>query len=120
MKLIQRVGYYLGGLAIGLIILAFFFNAKRTSCSYGPQSRVLKTLNSKKITYGDEVNRSDSSLVKKILNNGHVNFSKSNPRKEPCGLYVIEEDHENKMMILTLENCDSMVKVLTIKNKASH
>ncbi len=39
MKLIQRIGYYLGGFSIGLVILAFFLNGKKTSCSYGPDAR---------------------------------------------------------------------------------
>ena len=49
MTLIQRIGYYLGGFSIGLVILAFFLNGKKTSCSYGPDSRVLKNINSKKL-----------------------------------------------------------------------
>ena len=115
MKLIQRLGYYLGGFAIGLIIFAFFFNKKKTSCSYGPQARVIKSINSKTITYSDAVNISDSTLVMQVLKHGSVNFSNSNPRLTPCGLYVIEEDYNNKKITLTLHNCDSVVKVISLK-----
>lgn len=115
MKLIQRLGYYLGGFALGLIILAFFFNKKRTSCSYGPEARVLKNINSKKIIYGDVLYVADSTLVKQTLKNGSIDFSTSDPRHEPCGVYVINDTNDNKTISITLQNCDSLVNVLEIK-----
>ena len=115
MKFIQRLGYYLGGFALGLIILAFFFNKKKTSCSYGPEARVIKNINSKKINYSDAVSIADSALVKQILKKGHVNFSKSNTRQEPCGVYVIEDTHSDKTISITVQNCDSLVNVMKIK-----
>ena len=75
MKLIQRIGYYLGGFSLGLVILAFFFNGKKTSCSYGPEARVLKNINSKKIIFSEAVNTQianktiDSIEIKTILKN---------------------------------------------------
>ncbi|WP_223548391.1 MULTISPECIES: hypothetical protein [Aestuariivivens] len=115
MKLIQRIGYYLGGFAIGLIILAFFFNKKKTSCSYGPQARVLKNINSKKIVYSEAIKINDSTLVKQILKKGEINFPKSNARKKPCGLYVIESNYNNNIITLTLQNCDSVVKLIDLQ-----
>ncbi|WP_242204659.1 hypothetical protein [Aestuariivivens insulae] len=115
MKLIQRIGYYLGGFAIGLVILAFFFSKKKTSCSYGPEARVLKNINSKTINYSDAINLSDSTLIKQVLKHGNVNFTESKPRQEPCGLYVIEDTHNDKTIALTLQNCDSIVKLIDIK-----
>ena len=115
MKLIQRIGYYLGGFAIGLIILAFFFNKKKTSCSYGPEARVLKNINSKKIVYGERISIADSSMIKELLKNGEVNFSKSNTRNKPCGLYVIEDTNDDNQITLTLQNCDSVVKLLNLQ-----
>ena len=115
MKLIQRIGYYLGGFAIGLIILAFFFNKKKTSCSYGPEARVLKNINSKKIVYGESINITDSSLIKDLLKNGEVNFSKSDTRQKPCGLYVVENTYDEKEITLTLQNCDSIVEVISLQ-----
>ena len=55
MKLIQRLGYYLGGFSIGLIILAFFLSGKKTSCSYGPNARVLKNISTKELLYSKTV-----------------------------------------------------------------
>jgi len=121
MKLIQRIGYYLGGFSLGLIILAFFFSKKKTSCSYGPDARVLKNINTKKIVYSDqiqlEINQKslDTILISNILKNGDINFSKSNTRQEPCGLYIIEGNSENKEITLTVENCDSIATITNLK-----
>jgi len=121
MKLIQRIGYYLGGFSIGLIILAFFLNGKRTSCSYGPESRVLKNINSKKLVYSNLFKEElldkeiDSSIINSILKKGDVNFSKSNTRMKPCGIYVIEGYYEKKNVAITVENCDSITNILSLK-----
>ena len=122
MKLIQRIGYYLGGFSIGLVILAFFLNGKKTSCSYGPESRVLKNINLKKIKYSQDIsalinNKTvDSADINHILKKGDINFSESNPRQEPCGVYVIEGEgmHNDDEVILTVENCDSIATVLNL------
>tara|TARA_R110002049_G_scaffold74325_2_gene191769 strand:+ start:12431 stop:12808 length:378 start_codon:yes stop_codon:yes gene_type:complete len=120
MKLIQRIGYYLGGFSIGLVILAFFFNGKKTSCSYGPEARVLKNINTKNIVYGNLVeslidNKTiDSSTIKYVLKKGAINFSKSNTRQEPCGVYVVEGTVDKKEIALTVENCDSIATIINL------
>ncbi|MDO5980505.1 hypothetical protein [Flavivirga spongiicola] len=121
MKLIQRVGYYLGGFSIGLIILAFFLNGKKTSCSYGPDARVLKNIRLKKIVYSNHIQSHledynlDSVAINYILKKGSIDFSKSNARQKPCGMYNIEGEFEKKDIILTVENCDSIATITTLK-----
>ncbi|WNH10261.1 hypothetical protein [Thalassobellus suaedae] len=121
MKLIQRIGYYLGGFSMGLIILAFFLNGKKTSCSYGPDARVLKNINTKKIIYSDAVksylsnNISDSTKINYVLKKGDINFSESETRHEPCGVYIIEGQYNEEEIILTVENCDSIATINNIK-----
>ncbi|MFD1162216.1 MULTISPECIES: hypothetical protein [Hwangdonia] len=114
MKLIQRIGYYLGGFSIGLIILAFFLNGKKVSCDYGPDARVLKNINSKVIKYNDDT-INDSIAIRYVLKKGDINFSKSETRQKPCGIYVIEGDYNEKEIILTVENCDSTATVTNVK-----
>ena len=122
MKLIQRIGYYLGGFSIGLVILAFFLNGKKTSCSYGPEARVLKNINTKNIIYSDDINllienkEIDSSAIRYILKKGDINFSESKTREEPCGIYVVEGDYNDSEIILTVENCDSTATIKHLKN----
>lgn len=112
MKLIQRIGYYLGGFSLGLIILAFFLNGKKVSCSYGPDARVLKNIRQKQLIYPSDV--SDTVMVNYILKKGDVNFSKSDVHKKPCGMYAIEGKYEEKDILLTVENCDSIATITKI------
>lgn len=114
MKLIQRIGYYLGGFSIGLIILTFFLSGKKTSCSYGPESRVIKNINTKKLLFSQKISDLlknkvlDSTDIKYILKKGDINFSKSNPRQKPCGIYTFEGLLNNNDITLTVQNCDSI------------
>lgn len=122
MKLIQRIGYYLGGFSLGLILLAFFLNGKKASCSYGPDARVLKNINSKLLIYSNEVLNTmaqkniDTTIIKRVLFKGDINFNsdKSNPRKEPCGTYYIEDEFDKKEIALLVENCDSTATLLNL------
>ncbi|MCB4797650.1 hypothetical protein [Neotamlana laminarinivorans] len=121
MKFIHRLGYYLGGFSIGLIVLAFFLSGKKTSCSYGPEARVIKNINSKKIVYSSEVysilniNSLDTAKVNSIIKHGDINFSKSETQKKPCAIYYLENVLNSKNIALTIENCDSIATVKTLK-----
>ncbi|WP_055444751.1 DUF4258 domain-containing protein [Lacinutrix himadriensis] len=121
MKLIQRIGFYLGGFSIGLVILAFFLNGKKASCAYGPEARVIKNINTKTLLYSDNVDllisdrKVDSATIKNALLKGDVDFSMSNTRQKPCGIYTIESYIDDKEVILTVENCDSIATLQDIK-----
>ncbi|MFL0352535.1 DUF4258 domain-containing protein [Xanthomarina sp. GH4-25] len=121
MKLLHRIGYYLGGFSIGLIVLAVFLNGKKVSCNYGPEARVLKNINLKHIKYSQNIENTiingdiDSLEIRNILLRGDINFSKSETRKDPCGIYAIEGTLNNKDLVLMVENCDSIATVQTMK-----
>ncbi len=118
MILIQRIGYYLGGFSIGLIILAFFLNGKKTSCSYGLDARVIKNINSKKIIYNDVFKKQmqsfnvDSTAINYILKKGDINFSKSKPRLKPCGIYHLNGYYRKKSISINIKNCDSIATII--------
>ena len=120
MKLIHRIGYYLGGFSIGLIFLAFFLSGKRTSCSYGPDARVLKNISTKHLIYSNNSvealnNKTiDSATISYVLKHGDVNFSKSNTKLDSCKVYVIEEDYNDQVIELTIENCDKIATIQSI------
>ncbi|MGB1309084.1 MAG: hypothetical protein ACPG6B_09250 [Oceanihabitans sp.] len=122
MKLIQRIGYYLGGFSIGLIILAFFLNGKKTSCAYGLDARVLKNIRTKKVVYSPEIanaiqiKKLDTTEINYIFLKGDVDFSKSDTRKKPCGLYFLEGKINSKHIGLTVKNCDSIATILKLEN----
>jgi hypothetical protein len=123
MTLLQRVGYYLGGFSMGIIILAFFLSGKHASCSYGPEARVLKDISTKKVVYNDAVklavseNEIDSTSIAQILEGGSISFSDSQARKKPCGIYAIEGNKDDKKVVLMVENCDSIATILNISIK---
>ena len=78
MTLLQRVGYYLGGFSLGLIILAFFFREKKTDFSYFPDARIRKNIHSKKIVFSSHIksainnNSIDSISIRTILEKGNT------------------------------------------------
>ena len=123
MRLIQRLGYYLGGFSIGLIILAFFLSGKKTSCAYGPNARVLKNINTKELIYSDLVKDAinnmhiDTASISFVLRKGNVNFSESNTKLDSCRIYIIEDKVDNKEIALTIENCDSIATLKEIDVK---
>ena len=122
MTLLQRIGYYLGGFSIGLIILAFFLNGKKVSCDYGPEARVLKNINTKKIIFSEAIltdlstKKIDSTTISYLLKKGDINFSKSTPREKPCGIYAIEGEYKDIEMLMTVENCDSVATILNVSS----
>ena len=104
MPLLKRIGYYLGGVALGLIILTFFIKKKKTEFCYAPNCRVLKNIRSKKIDY-TQVATLDSTQIAFILRKGEVIFSKSDTKSKPCKTYLIEGEIDNKELSLKVRNC---------------
>ncbi|WCO03105.1 hypothetical protein [Psychroserpens ponticola] len=121
MKLIHRIGYYLGGFSIGLVVLAFFLSGKKTSCDYGPDARTIKNIMIKKRTYTDVAKVAmtnysiDTLMISNLIKTGDVNFSKSETKAEGCKTYLIENSFEDKDVELRIKNCDSTATVLTLK-----
>ncbi len=114
MRLIHRIGYYLGGFSLGLILLAFFLSGKKTSCDYGPNARTLKNIGLKKQVYSENAldemrNYSiDSAEVSKLIRSGNVNFSESDTKSDSCNVYIIENEWKDKEVELSVKNCDSV------------
>jgi len=121
MKLIHRIGYYLGGFSIGLIVLAFFLSGKKTSCDYGPNARTIKNILIKERSYSDAAIASmtlyslDTLMVTNLIKTGDVNFSESETRVEGCKTYLIENTYEDKELELKIKNCDSNATVLSLE-----
>lgn len=117
MKLAQRLFYYLGGFAIGLILLFFFLGGKKASCDYGPSARVLKSIRIKKKAFSEQVSSNmtkyeiDTADVSFLLTNGDVIFSKSNTKLDSCKTYFIEGAIKEKNINMLIENCDSIAKI---------
>lgn len=118
MDLLKRFGYYFGGFAIGLVLLAFFLNGKKASCDYSPDARVIKNIRLKPLTYSADsknevqILKLDSSKIEVLIKKADINFSKSEARKKPCAIYVLESSLDKKDYLLTIENCNSKATLL--------
>ncbi|MEW7291928.1 hypothetical protein [Aquimarina sp. 2304DJ70-9] len=117
MKLAQRLFYYLGGFAIGLILLFFFLGGKKTSCDYSPSARVLKNIRIKERVFSKQAQANmntyqiDTADVSSILIKGDVDFSKSNTKLDSCKTYFIEGSINEKAISMFIENCDSIATI---------
>ncbi len=110
MAFLKRLGWYLVGLSIGIVFLAFFFKKKSeetgTQFCYFPNCRVLKDIRSKPFAVmGKEKDTFSFSTMepdmKDLLLNGTVDFDRSDTKSKPCKTYVVTY----KNMELRIENC---------------
>lgn len=119
MKLIHRFGYFGLGLFFGIVILIFFLGGKKASCNYGPNARVLSNIRSKDRAFSEnsiaafQQRNVDTSVVAEILENGDIDFSKSDTHRDSCNIYFIGRNIEKNFIELEIENCDSLA---TIRN----
>ncbi|MBT8271608.1 MAG: DUF4258 domain-containing protein [Flavobacteriaceae bacterium] len=121
MKFIHRLGYYLGGLAVGLVFLAFFLTGKRASCDYSPNARVLKNIRTKTLVYSEDIKEQlieqgiDSIDIQSVLQYGDVKFKKSNTKLDSCRTYYIEGKHDEKDVYFTIANCEYEAMIIKLE-----
>lgn len=121
MTFIQRLGYYSGGLILGIIILIFFFSGKKSSCDYSPNARVLKNIRIKDQYYTTKSirflvkNKVDTSYVTYLLHHGKVDFGASNTQLDSCKIYSIKSPKKDSTQIaLKIKNCEKAATILSI------
>ncbi len=122
---IKRLGYFMVGLSIGIIFLAFFLKKKSdetgVSFCYFPNCRVLKDIRSKSIYYSDEISEMlknesiDTLTIHSFLKTGDVNFGASEAQTKPCKTYIIEKEIKDKLLSLKVKNCPEKVTILTLQ-----
>lgn len=110
MGFLKRLGWYLVGLSIGIVFLAFFFKKKSqetgTEFCYLPNCRVLKDIRSKPFALmGKEADTmSFTNLdadLQLLLREGTVDFDKSDTKAKPCKVYFVEHNDIG----ITIKNC---------------
>tara|TARA_B100001939_G_scaffold330639_1_gene327959 strand:- start:197 stop:532 length:336 start_codon:yes stop_codon:yes gene_type:complete len=104
MNFLKRLYYYSTGFIIGIIFLFFILNGKRASCNYTPNARVIDNITSKELII--DSNREtffNQQEIIEILNSGKVIFNKSEPNREPCGMYYIKSG-DFKINVINCEN----------------
>ncbi|MGB0376425.1 MAG: hypothetical protein ACPGC5_04440 [Flavobacteriaceae bacterium] len=121
MKLLHRIGYYLFGLSIGLVFVAFFLSGKKTSCNYGPQARVLADFEKKQFVINPQIKIQntliDSLQFSIMLERATVDFSKSETRLDSCKRYHIDSYFRQQAYEITVENCTKEIKIVTLRPK---
>ncbi|WP_298519111.1 hypothetical protein [uncultured Kordia sp.] len=123
--LLRRLGFYFGGLAIGLIFFAFFVKGRGVKCEfdYLPNARTLKNIRVKERRFSPEMRQLidnkeiDTAEISNILRDGDVDFSRSKAKvdADTCKVYIIEGTLKNKDIELTVHNCDSTTLIKRIK-----
>ena len=123
MKFIHRVGYYLGGFSIGLVLLAFFLQGKKTSCDYGPNARTTKNIANKSKLYTSEAESAmdsyklDTLTISNMIRFGSVDFSKSDTKSKGCKTYHIDNSYKDNEFELLVKNCDTIATIQSITIK---
>ena len=117
----QRFTLYGIGFAMGIVIVFFFLGGKRASCNWMPNDRILNIIERKELLYGDQIEQNlteaeaDSLDIRAILKNGDIDFSKSRVKNEPCRLYWIEGQGKQSSLLISVELCDSIATVSSLK-----
>jgi hypothetical protein len=119
MKLLYRLGFYLAGFSIGIILLSVIFRGKKTSCNYSPNDRVMINL-SKKSWHSTLVNNTifDSIAFHKFLDVASVDFNKSDTAKDSCRVYYLDGYWKEQAISLEVENCEKTVNLLHLNLKS--
>jgi hypothetical protein len=117
----KRFTLYGSGFVLGILMVFFFLGGKRASCNWLPNDRILNIIRQKQINLNEEVRNqlneigSDSLDIYRMLENGDVDFSKSRVKNDPCRLYWIQGEGEQKQLVITVEVCDSVATVNSLK-----
>jgi len=125
MKFTHRLAYYIFGLTLGFFLVAFIFNKRGQDFCYLPNCRVLKDFQSKGLTISKEAQNTINEKwvtmndIKNSLNNGNVDFSKSN-KPNPGGgkIYILESvTAKNEPIILEIINHSDRAILKDIKKQ---
>jgi len=119
---LRRFSFFLLGLALGMMLLNFFFSKKNIEFDYLPNARTLKSIRTKPhIVFAPEVkmymqtHRIDSVQVMSLLYYGDVDFQKSTLKEVTCPTYFIEPTSQSAPLQMWVERCDSVSTVKEIK-----
>ncbi|SHG32799.1 DUF4258 domain-containing protein [Flagellimonas flava] len=120
MAFLRRLGWYLVGLSIGIVFLVFFLKKKSgengIEFCYFPNCRVLKDMRSKPLVFDDGLPSEfrDTLLIRSFLEDGDIDFGKSDTKSEPCKVYYIQKTISHQKVELQTENCPDQVNIISV------
>ena len=112
--LLKRFKLFGFGFAMGIGLLIFIFNGKKTKCNWFPNERILGIIRQKNIEYSPEINqllsfkKIDSTDLNLFLLHGDIDFSKSQVKNKPCRKYWIDGKVKDSKAVLHVKICDSI------------
>ncbi|MBI9042269.1 DUF4258 domain-containing protein [Lutibacter sp.] len=119
----QRLPFFLGGLTVGIIIVAFFLGKKNTTFDYGPNARLLKNIRIKERIFSNEALLTlstyeiDTAAISQILKNGDADMW-NKIKMDTCIQYSIKGSDELEHISIVVKNCDSVafIEKITVQN----
>lgn len=123
----RRFLYYGFGLALGILITKYIVKGKGGEFTYLPEARVLKDFKKKQLEYNDyidcyfEASAFSKAKFQSLWDHSEldIDFSESEPRKEPYGMYQLYAEYKEKSYSFMIENRDSTVVMSQFKPKAA-
>ena len=120
-ELLHRFKLFGIGLSIGIALVIFILNGKKSRCSWFPNERILKIIREKHLVYSDalqkqiEAKKVDSAYVNAILLDGNIDFSKSQTKNKPCRKYHIDYYTKEKSSVMQVKICDSVATLSALQ-----
>lgn len=114
----RKLLYYLLGVGLGVLMVAFIFGDRDIQCNYFPNDRVLYDLRKKELTLSESLSAAvntgnkDTSGLYLALERARVDFDRSQISDEGCNVYFLELDSPTKSF--EIENCDSIALVRAV------
>ena len=119
MKLFYRLGFYLVGFSIGLILLSVIFKGKKASCNYGPNERVISNLSKKRWNSNLEDSFTfDSISFNEFLDMANVDFNRSDTSRDSCKVYHLDGFWKKQAIYIEVENCEKNVNLIYLNLKS--
>ncbi|WP_437395528.1 DUF4258 domain-containing protein [Flagellimonas lutimaris] len=123
MAFLKRLGWYLVGLSIGLVFLVFILKKKSgeegIDFCYFPNCRVLKDMRSKPLTFSESLPEQyqDTLMIQAFLEDGDVDFGKSDTKSEPCKTYFVLHEYNGADLELKIKNCKEEIILEMVSSK---
>lgn len=121
--MLKKLKFYFIGLVPGLLIVFIVLNQKGASCSYFPNDRVIAETLTKDFSYSENFknemktnNISEKQLKEKIINNGKIDFDKSEAQKKPCPEYVLFYPKSDSKFEIRYSKCKEKAEFISLKN----
>lgn len=122
----QRFKFFFLGSLMGIFFVILVFG-KRMSCKqavieYFPNGRVLAEIRYKDLQWSPDTDQKfqelqvDSAfLYEEILMDGRVDFQKSDPRRQPCGKYLIHFQKEEQSYEMFVTKCREISRIDSVR-----